>query len=125
MQHNRQIRNVLLGEQKGETTMRWPIDGKVAGAFSVALFSVGLLGVLAYTSMTKFMKSNRWAAHAQEALAELDDVPPGTYEVRVSMTVGQPGRSWTATTSAEPSRVDVPDQERLEMDVRVPKIKGL
>ena len=37
--------------------------------------SVGLLGALAYTSMTKFMKSNRWAAHAQEVLAELDDVP--------------------------------------------------
>jgi len=55
--------------------MMWPIDRKVAGAFSVALFSVGLLGVLAYTSMTKFMKSNRWAAHAQEVLAELDDVP--------------------------------------------------
>ena len=55
--------------------MTWPIDRKVASAFSVALLSVGLLGALAYTSMTKFLKSNRWAAHAQEVLAELDDVP--------------------------------------------------
>jgi len=55
--------------------MVWPIDRKVAGAFSVALLSVGLLGALAYSSMTKFMKSNRWAAHAQEVLAQLDDVP--------------------------------------------------
>lgn len=55
--------------------MTWRIDRKVAGAFSVALLSVGLLGALASTSMTKFLKSNRWAAHAQEVLAELDDVP--------------------------------------------------
>jgi PAS domain S-box-containing protein len=55
--------------------MTMPIDGKVAGAFSIALLSVGLLGSLAYTSMTKFTKSTQWAAHAQEVLAELDDVP--------------------------------------------------
>ena|GEM_PF-6422743 len=55
--------------------MTWSIDGKIAGAFSVALLSLGLLGTLAYTSMTKFMQSTRWAAHAQEVLAELDDIP--------------------------------------------------
>jgi hypothetical protein len=50
---------VLLGEQRGEIIVTWPIDRKVVGAFGVALLSVGLLGALAYTSMTKFMKSNR------------------------------------------------------------------
>jgi len=55
--------------------MTWPIDRKIVGAFSVALFCVGLLGALAYTNMTKFIKSTRWATHAQEVLAELDDVP--------------------------------------------------
>lgn len=55
--------------------MPWPIDRKVATAFSVALLSVGLLGILAYTSMTQFLTSSRWASHAQAVLAELDDVP--------------------------------------------------
>lgn len=55
--------------------MMWTLDRKVAGAFSVALLSLCLLGSLAYTSMTKFMKSNQWAAHAQGVLAELDDAP--------------------------------------------------
>jgi len=41
---------ILLSKQSGENTMTWPIDRKVAGAFSVTLFSVGLLGALAYTS---------------------------------------------------------------------------
>ena len=55
--------------------MTMTIDGKVAGAFSVALLSLALLGALAYTSMTKFTKSTQWAAHAQAVLTELDDVP--------------------------------------------------
>ena len=56
--------------------MTWPVDKKIAGAFGVALLSIGLLGTLADTSMTKFMKSTRWAAHAQKVLAELDDILP-------------------------------------------------
>ena len=55
--------------------MTWHIDRKVVGAFSVPLLSLGLLGTLAYTSMTKFIRSTRWAAHVQEVLAELDDIP--------------------------------------------------
>jgi len=56
-------------------TMTWHVDRKVVGAFSVPLLSLGLLGTLAYTSMTKFIRSTRWAAHVQEVLAELDDIP--------------------------------------------------
>src|SRR5258708_1173712 len=42
---------ILLCEEKGENTMTITIDGKVAGTFSVALLSVGLLGSLTYISM--------------------------------------------------------------------------
>lgn len=51
------------------------IDRKVVAAFSVALLSVGLLAALASTSTIKFLKSSRWASHAQAVLAELDDIP--------------------------------------------------
>jgi CHASE3 domain sensor protein len=55
--------------------MKWHIDRKIAAAFTVALCSVGMLGVLTYTNMTSFVKSSRWASHAQTVLAELDAVP--------------------------------------------------
>src|SRR5262249_30595687 len=66
---------VLLGEQSGGTTMTWSIERRVIGAFSVALICLGLVGTIGYISMTNFIKSSRWAAHAQGVLIELDDVP--------------------------------------------------
>ena len=50
------------------------VGAKIAGSFALALLVLGIIGVLAFTSLRKMIDANHWVVHTYQVIEKLEDV---------------------------------------------------
>jgi len=54
--------------------MKWGLENKIRAGFGLALLVLVAVSALAYLSMTRLIKADRWVAHTHDVLAELESI---------------------------------------------------